>query len=83
MRHDKFLLATSSLILLLNLFLDDALWQIHKSSDFVLLDLKMQRRLCAYALRGVDPFPFIGAAPPHWSKTLGASPRTLEPRLGD
>lgn len=62
MRGDKFLTAAVAIVLLSNLLFD--LMLLLDTSPFVFLDLKMQSRLCAYTLHGIDPYPQIGVEPP-------------------
>ena len=76
MKRDKFLPSAAAIILLFNL-LADAIMLIIPPKSIDALDLVGQRRLCAYVLRGVDPFPFIGTTPPPLLTDVGSIPQNF------
>ena len=64
MSRDRFLTASVAIILLSNVLFDALLWILRKMTPTLVTDFQGQRALCAYTLRGIDPYPQIGIEPP-------------------
>ena len=76
MRHDKFLMATVAIIVVMNLLPDALLYFLRDMTPAFFSDLKGQRALCAYTLHGIDPFLQIGVEPP-LLPDVGAIPKNF------